>query len=158
MDILARVLGEQIGRAQGPTMLIENRTGAGGAIAAEAVSRAAPDGNTLLIESNDFVITPQLRKLSYDPLTSFEPICYLTNTPSVIIVNNASPYLTLANLLDVARAQPGELTLAATGPLTTFHLGFEMLKLAAKVDMTFVPYPGGAPATNALLGGHVSRR
>jgi tripartite-type tricarboxylate transporter receptor subunit TctC len=107
-------------------MLIENRTGAGGAIAAEAVSRAAPDGNTLLIDSNDFVISPQLRKLSYDPLTSFEPICYLTSTPSVIIVNNASPYLKLADLLDEARAKPGELTLAAAGPLTTFHLGFEM--------------------------------
>jgi tripartite-type tricarboxylate transporter receptor subunit TctC len=156
MDILAPVLGEQIGRAQGPTMLIENRTGAGGAIAAEAVSRGVPDGNTLLIDSNDFVISPQLRKLSYDPVTSFEPICYLTSTPSAIIVNNASPYLTLADLLDAARAKPGELTLAATGPLTIFHLGFEMLKLAAKVDMTFVPYPGGAPATNALLGGHVT--
>jgi tripartite-type tricarboxylate transporter receptor subunit TctC len=156
MDILARVLGEQIGRTQGPTMLIENRTGAGGVIAAEAVSRAAPDGNTLLIDSSNLIITPQLRKLSYDPLTSFEPICYLTSTPSVIIVNNASPYLTLADLLDVARAKPGELTLAATGPLTTFHLGFETLKLAAKVDMTFVPYPGGAPVANSLLGGHVT--
>src|SRR6516164_315361 len=92
MDILPRVLGEQIGRAQGLTVLIENRTGAGGTIAAEAVSRAAPDGNTLLIDSNTFVITSQLRKLSYDPLTSFEPICYLTSTPSVILVNNASPY------------------------------------------------------------------
>jgi tripartite-type tricarboxylate transporter receptor subunit TctC len=156
MDILPRVLGEQIGRAQGLTVLIENRTGAGGTIAAEAVSRAAPDGNTLLIDSNTFVITSQLRKLSYDPLTSFEPICYLTSTPSVILVNNASPYLTLADLLDEARAKPGELTLAATGPQTTFHLGFEMLRLAAKVDMTFVPYTGGAPAANALLGGHVT--
>jgi tripartite-type tricarboxylate transporter receptor subunit TctC len=84
MDILARVLGEQIGRAQGPTVLIENRTAAAGAIAAEAVSRAAPDGNTLLLTSNTFVINPQLRKLNYDPLTSFKPICHLTNTPSVI--------------------------------------------------------------------------
>src|SRR6516164_4359700 len=88
MDILPRVLGEQIGRAQGPTVLIENRTGGGGTIAAEAVSRAAPDGNTLLLASSDFVITPQLRKLNYDPLTSFKPICHLTSTPSVIIVNS----------------------------------------------------------------------
>ena len=156
MDILARVLGEQIGRAQGHTILIENRTGAGGVIAAEAVSRAAPDGNTLLIDSSNLVITPQLRKLNYDPVTSFEPICHLTSTPSVIIVNNASPYHTLADLLDAARAKPGELTLAGTGPLTTFHLAFEVFKRAAKVDMIFVPYPGGAPASNALLGEHVT--
>jgi tripartite-type tricarboxylate transporter receptor subunit TctC len=156
MDILPRVLGEQIGRAQGPTVLIENRTGGGGTIAAEAVSRAAPDGNTLLLASSDFVITPQLRKLNYDPLTSFKPICHLTSTPSVIIVNSASPYHTLADLFDAARAKPGELTLAGTGPLSTFHLEFEVLKRPAKVDMTFVPFPGGAPASSALLGEHVT--
>jgi tripartite-type tricarboxylate transporter receptor subunit TctC len=156
MDILPRVLGEQIGRAQGPTVLIENRTGGGGTIAAEAVSRAAPDGNTLLLASSDFVITPQLRKLNYDPLTSFKPICHLTSTPSVIIVNNASPYHTLADLFDAARAKPGELTLAVTGPLSIFHLEFEVLKRAAKADMTFVPFPGGAPASSALLGEHVT--
>jgi tripartite-type tricarboxylate transporter receptor subunit TctC len=89
-------------------------------------------------------------------LTSFKPICHLTNTPSVIIVNNASPYHTLADLFDAARAKPGELTLAGQGPLSTFHLEFEALKRAAKVNMTFVPYPGGAPASNALLGEHVT--
>jgi tripartite-type tricarboxylate transporter receptor subunit TctC len=156
MDILPRMLGEQIGRAQGPTVLIENRTGGGGTIAAEIVSRASPDGNTVLINSTDFVLTPQLRKLNYDPLTSFKPICHLTNTPSVIIVNTASPYHTLADLFDAARAKPGELSLAGTGPLTAFHIEFEALKRAAKVDMTFVPYPGGGPASNALLGEHVT--
>jgi tripartite-type tricarboxylate transporter receptor subunit TctC len=76
-DFLARVLGEEIGRAQGPTMVIENRPGAGQIIGIEAVSRAAPDGNTLLITSPTSVINPHLRKVNYDPVTSFEPICYL---------------------------------------------------------------------------------
>ena len=82
IDFLARVLGEEIGRAQGPTMVIENRPGAGSIIGAEAVSHAAPDGNTLLITTSTVVINAHLRKVNYDPLTSFEPICYLVNAPT----------------------------------------------------------------------------
>jgi tripartite-type tricarboxylate transporter receptor subunit TctC len=145
-DIVARLLGEQIGRMQGATMLIENRAGAGAVIGTEAVSRAAPDGNTVLLSTSDFIITPHLRKLNYDPLTSFEPICYLVIQPLVVVVNEASPYGTLADLLDAARAKPGELTLASNGPATFYHIAFETLKRAAKVDMIFVPYPGVAPA------------
>jgi tripartite-type tricarboxylate transporter receptor subunit TctC len=155
-DTLARLLGEQIGRAQGQTVLIENRGGAGGVIAAEAVSRAAPDGSTLLMASPDMLIPPHLRKLSYDPLTSFEPICDLVSGPTVIVVNSASPYRTLADLLNAARAKPSELTLASFGPATSFQIGLEMLKHAANIDITFLPYPGVAPAVNALLGQHVT--
>jgi tripartite-type tricarboxylate transporter receptor subunit TctC len=153
MDFLARLLGEEIGRAQGPTMVVENRPGAGSIIATEAVSRAAPDGNTLLITSSTFVINPHLRKVNYDPVTSFEPICYLVSSPTVIVVNSASPYRTLADLLDAARSKPGDLTLAGSGG---FYIAFEMLKRAANLNMTFVPYPGGAPAVTALLGEHVT--
>jgi tripartite-type tricarboxylate transporter receptor subunit TctC len=155
-DTLARLLGEQIGRAEGQTILIENRTGAGGVIATEAVSRAAPDGNTLLIIGSDTLVPPHLRKLNYDLLTSFEPICDLVNAPTVIAVNEASPYRSLADLLKAARAKPGDLTIASFGPATAFQIGFEMLKRAADVNMTFLPYPGVAPAINALLGGHVT--
>src|SRR5436309_1359228 len=112
-DILARVLAEQIGRAQGLTLVVENRPGAGGVIGTEAVSRAAPDGNTLLITTASIVIGPHVRKLNYDPRTSFEPICYLVKTPLLIVVNSASSYHTLADLLKAARAKPGELTLAS---------------------------------------------
>src|SRR6516162_4188511 len=94
-DTLARLLAEQIGRAQGLTILVENRPGAGTAIGTEAVSRAAPDGNTLLIVAPPFVINPHLRKLNYDPLTNFEPICNLVQSSSFIVVNSASPYHTL---------------------------------------------------------------
>lgn len=155
-DVLARLLAEQVGRAQGPTILIESRPGGASMIGTEAVARAVPDGHTILIATNAFVLNPHLRKLSYDPLTSFEPICYLANSPVVIAVNSASPYRTLSDLFDAARAKPGDLTLASAGPATTTHLAFEMLKRAANIDMTFVPYPGNAPAVTALLGEHVT--
>jgi tripartite-type tricarboxylate transporter receptor subunit TctC len=155
-DFLARLLGEQIGQAQGQTVLIENRPGAGMVIGAEAVSRAAPNGNTLLMASSDLLVSQHLRKLNFDMLTSFEPICYLVSAPTVIAVNSASPYRALADLLNAARAKPGELALASVGPASAFQIAIESLKRAAKVDMSFIPYPGGAPALNALLGEHVT--
>jgi tripartite-type tricarboxylate transporter receptor subunit TctC len=154
--MLARQLAVQISRSQGLSMVIENRPGAVTIIGTEAVSHAVPDGNTLLLISPTFVLNPHLRKLNYDPFTSFEPICYLVRTPTVILVNSASPYRTLAHLMDAARVKPGDLTLAAAGPATPAQMAFEMLKRTANVSMTFVPYPGGPPAVNALLGGHVT--
>jgi tripartite-type tricarboxylate transporter receptor subunit TctC len=155
-DIVARVLSEQIGRTQGVTMLVENRPGGGTVIGTEAASRAAPDGNTLLITSVVFIINPHLRKLNYDPLTGFEPICNLTQSPQVIVVNSGSPYRTMADLINAARVKPGELTLASTGPASPSHIAFEMLKREAKVQMTYVPFPGNAPTVNAVLGAHVT--
>jgi tripartite-type tricarboxylate transporter receptor subunit TctC len=155
-DIVARVLTEQIGRAQGIAFTIENRSGAGGLIGAEAAARAAPDGSTLLIASNSFLIDPLVQKTNYDPLTSFEPICNLVDAPTVLTVNGTSPYRKLADLIDAARAKPREITLATVGPGGAFRIGYERLKRAANVDITFVPYPGNAPAVNALLGAHVT--
>ncbi len=154
-DILARLLGEQVGKAQGLTVLTENRPGAGATIAYDAVARAAPDGNTLVLSANSLVINPILRKVNYDPLTSFEPVCYLVSSPQVVVVNSASPYRTLGELIAAARAKPGDLTFASVGPATTQHIGIEQVKHAAGIDMTHVPYTGGAPAINALLGSHV---
>src|SRR5207244_7346864 len=116
IDLLARLLAEQIGRAQGPTVVVENRPGASEVIGTEAVARAAPDGNTLLIAAIPFVINPQLRKVNYHPLTSFEPICHLVSSPTLMVVDSASPYRTLRGLLAAARPQPGGLTLASRGP------------------------------------------
>ena len=155
-DILARLLGEQINKANGPTVVIENRPGGGASIAYEAVARAAPDGNTLVINGNSLVINPHLRKVNYDPLTSFEPICYLLSSPNVIVVNSASPYRTLNDYIAAARAKPGELAFATVGPATTQHIGFEQFRRLANINVTYVPYPGGAPAITALLGRHVS--
>jgi hypothetical protein len=103
----------------------------------EAVSRAAPDGSTLLTTSTAFLIAPHLRKLNYDPLTSFEPICQLVSAPIIVVVNSASPYRTLADWLNAAREKPGSLTLASI-PASLSLIAFEMLKRAANVDI-FVP-------------------
>ena len=155
-DLLARLLGDQIERTQGATVVIDNRPGAGEVIGTEAAARAAPDGNTLLFAANPFLINPHLRKVNYDPLTSFAPICQLATAPTLIVVRAASPYHSLADVLEAARAKPGTLTMASIGPGSPFHLGFEKLKRMAKVDMTFIPYPGNGPSVNALLGDHVT--
>jgi tripartite-type tricarboxylate transporter receptor subunit TctC len=155
-DIVARVVGEEIGRTHGVTMLIENRPGAGTVIGTEAAARAAPDGNTLLITSVAFVINPHLRKLNYDPLRSFQPICNLTQSPQLVVVNSGSRYRTIGDLVDAARAKPGELTLASTGPASPSQIAIVMLERAANVQMIYVPFPGNAPTVNAVLGGHVT--
>jgi tripartite-type tricarboxylate transporter receptor subunit TctC len=155
-DLIARVMGEQIGRTQGVTVVIENRPGAGSVIGTEAAARAAPDGNTLLIASSGINTNALLRKLNYHPLTSFEPICNLTQSPHLIVVNSALPYRTIADLVSAARASPGALTFASTGPATNSQIAFEILKRVAKVDMTYVPFPGNAPTVNAILGAHVT--
>ena len=154
-DILARLVANHITRVHGPTVVVENRPGAGTVIATEAVARAAPDGNTVLIVGNSFVINANMKKLNYDPLTSFEPICHLTRSPNVVAVHAASPHRTLADLVSAARANPGKITMAVNGPATSQHIGFEMLKHAAKINLAFVPFQGGGPAVNALLGQHV---
>ncbi len=155
-DILARLMADQVGRAQGPTVVVENRPGGGTMIGTDAAARAAPDGNTVLMVANAFVVNPALKKQSFDPLTSFEPICQLAATPIVLVVGGASPYRTLADLVGAARAKPGDLSLASGGPATSLHIAFEVLKRAADVKMTYVPYGGSAPAINALMGGHVT--
>ncbi len=152
-DTLARLLAEQIGQTQGPMLIVENRGNT--VIGTEAAARAAPDGNTALLTTNTLVVNPQMRKVNYDALADFEPICLLTRMPMVIAVNSASPYLTLADLIGAARAKPGDVTLAST-PGSIIQIAFEMLTHAAGVNMTFVPYQGDAPAVNALLGGHVT--
>ncbi len=154
-DVLTRMVAEKWAQAHGIATVIENRPGAATVLGVEAASRAAPDGNTLGIVANSFIIHPNFKKLSYDPLTSFEPICLLANSPQVIVVNSSSPYKTLSEWLDAARAKPGELSHASVGPASPQHIAFEQLKLMAKASITFVPFNGNTPALNALLGGHV---
>jgi tripartite-type tricarboxylate transporter receptor subunit TctC len=154
-DLLTRVMSEKWGQAHGVSTLIENRPGAASVIGTEAASRAAPDGNTVAVVANSFIIHPNFKRLSYDPLTSFEPVCLLANSPQVIVVNATSPHKTLTELFDAARAKPGELSHASVGPASAQHIAMEQLKLLAKVSMVFVPFNGNTPALNQLLGGHV---
>jgi tripartite-type tricarboxylate transporter receptor subunit TctC len=151
-----RILGQQIASTGGPTIVVEPHPGAGTAIGTELVSTATPDGNTLGVISNSFVLLPQTRKVNYDPLTDFAPICNLVDFPPLIVVNSESPYHTLGDLIAAARAQPGVLTLASIGPATVSHRTVERLKLRAKADIIFVPYPGYSPGIEALLGSHVT--
>jgi tripartite-type tricarboxylate transporter receptor subunit TctC len=156
LDLLARVLADQIGQKQGVNAVVENRAGGANVVAVQAVAHAAPDGNTILVHSPQLLITPQLQKDGYSPFKLFDPVCSLVNSPVIIMVNADSPYRTLADLIDDARLKPGQLTLASVGPATPIHLGAEMLKRVARVDMTYVPFKGDGPAVTALLGGHVT--
>jgi tripartite-type tricarboxylate transporter receptor subunit TctC len=154
-DILSRLMADQIGRMQGATMVIENRPGGGTVIGTEAAARAAPDGSTVLLVANSFVVNPALKPQSYDVSSSFDPICYLAATPMVLVVQGNSPYKSLGDLISAARAKPGALSLGAS-PNSSLHIAFEVVRRAAKINMTFVPFPGTAPAINTLLGGHVT--
>jgi tripartite-type tricarboxylate transporter receptor subunit TctC len=155
-DAVARLMADQISKTEGVTVVVENRPGASGMIGTEAVSRAAPDGATLLLTANTYLIDAQTRKASYDPVTAFDPICFLAQSPAVFIVNSASPYRSLKDLLDAARARPGELSMASVGPGTTFQMGFNTVVRTAKVNMIYVPYQGSAPAATAVMGQHVT--
>src|SRR5258705_10888609 len=104
-DGVARVMGGHISKAHGVTMVVENRPGASGMIGTEFVSRAPPDGNTLLMTANTYLIDAQIRKASYHPVTAFDPICYLVQSPAVFVVKSASPYKTLKDMLDAPRAK-----------------------------------------------------
>jgi tripartite-type tricarboxylate transporter receptor subunit TctC len=155
-DILSRLLSEHVGQAQGTSIVVENRPGGGTLIGTEAVARAAPDGGTLLLVGNSFVVNPALNKGNYDVTTSFEPVCYLAATPMVLVVQGSSPYKTLADLIGAAREKPGSVVFASGGPASSLHVAIEVLKRAANITATYVPYPGTAPSINALMGGHVT--
>jgi tripartite-type tricarboxylate transporter receptor subunit TctC len=153
-DILSRLLGEQIPRAGGPTVVVENRPGGGTVIGTEAGMRSEPDGNTLLFVANGFVVNAAMQKGNYT-LASFEPVCYLASTPMPLVVQASSPWKTVQDLVAYAKANPGKVTFASGGPNTSLHVAIEVLRLATKIDTNYVPYGGSAPAINALVGGHV---
>lgn len=155
-DVMARVVAQQVGASGGPTMVVESHPGAGTEIGTEYVAQATPDGHTLLIISPSFVVLPHVRALKYDPLTDFVPICELATFPPLIVVNADSPYRTLADFIDAAHARPGGLTYGTIGPATASQFAFEMLKQAAKIDVTFVPFTGYTPAVQALLAHQVT--
>jgi tripartite-type tricarboxylate transporter receptor subunit TctC len=154
-DLMARLMADYLGKTHGLSMVVENRAGAAEVIGTEAVARAAPDGNTLLFGSAQVVINPQLRKVNYHPLESFEPVCLMVVAPTVYSVNVSSSYHTLNDLLNAARTSPGRVTMGSLGPGTPFDIGLALLKQLAKADITFVPFNGNGPSINALLGGHV---
>jgi tripartite-type tricarboxylate transporter receptor subunit TctC len=154
-DILARLMAEQIGAQNGPNMIVENRPGGGMLIGTEAAARAEPDGNTVLLVGNAFVVNAAMKRGSYDVTKSFEPICYLAATPIVFVVQSSAPYKSINDLIGAAHERPGTITFASGGPATSLHIAIEVLKRATGIDINYVPYGGTAPAISALMGGHV---
>jgi tripartite-type tricarboxylate transporter receptor subunit TctC len=136
--------------------VVESRPGAATEIGTEYVFQSAPDGNTLGIISNSFVVLPYFRKLNYDPLKDFTPICELATFPPLLVVNSQSPYHSLADLINAAHACPGVLTLGTVEVGSATELMFEMLKRAAKADITFVPFNGYTPAIQGVVGNQIT--
>ena len=156
-DIVARALAEPLSKALGQPVVIENRPGAGGNIAAEAVARAAPDGHTLLMGTNGpLAVSPALdRNLPYDPPRDFAPITLVGTSPNLIVVQSSSGIATLADLVARAKREPGKLNFSSVGKGSVSQLSMELLDSMAGVSMVHVPYNGGPPAVTAMLAGDV---
>jgi tripartite-type tricarboxylate transporter receptor subunit TctC len=155
-DITARLLSQKFGEALGQTFIVENRGGAGSNLGTAVVARSAPDGYTLLVTSSAFVVNPGLYKqCPYDPIKDFAPITELDTSPNVFIATKASGITSIKELVARAKANPNELSYSHAGVGTTPHLAGEMLKLAAGINMTHIPYAGSGPAMQSILSGTV---
>ena len=154
-DVVGRMVAKQLSEKMGQQVFVDNRGGAGGTIGTEAVAKSEPDGYTLAIVSIAHAVNPALYKLHYDPIKSFTPISILATGPNVLVVNPEAPYKTVKDLLAAAKAKPGELNYASAGVGSFQHLGAELFKLEAKVNLTHVPYKGGGPAMQDVIAGHV---
>jgi tripartite-type tricarboxylate transporter receptor subunit TctC len=156
-DIVARAVGIRLGEMWGQTVVIDNRAGGSGMIGTELVARAAPDGYVLLVVEPTFAITPGLfTKVPFDVQKDFAPIVQFGQAPQVLVVHPSVPVKTVMELIALAKAKPGQLNFASPGTGTTGHLGLELFKMMAKVDMVHIPYKGAGPAVADLLGGQVS--
>src|SRR5262245_9600918 len=155
-DFIARLMASHVGATEGVTAIVENRPGAAGMIGTEYVSRQAPDGNTVLVTPGSYLIDAQIRKVTYHPIESFEPLCALAASPALFVVPSSSPYRTLGDFLKDSAARPGQLSVAAQGPGTSFHIGLMTLLGASNAQFNFIPYQGSAPAATAVMGSHVT--
>lgn len=151
-DVIARVVAQKLGEMTGGSFVVENKPGAGGNIATGQVKRAAPDGYTILVHSVAYAVNPSLYpNAGYDAIKDFVPLALGPRTPNIITINPNTPAKDLKELIDLARTQ--KLSYASSGIGTTTHLSMERLKMAAKVDITHVPYQP-AQAINAVVAGH----
>ena len=156
MDTLGRIIGAKLQETLKQPFIIENRPGAGGNLAADAVARAAPDGYTLLMTTVGHAISPSIyRKLSYDPVASFTPVTQLISASLLLVANPKFEGKDLQGLIAAARARPGALNYGSTGVGNPLHLTMEMLKRAAKIDVQMVPFRGDAPLNQAIMQGEV---
>ena len=155
-DLVARAIGKMLGEAMGQAFFVENRPGAGSIIGSDAVAKAVPDGYTLLMVAASFSINPSAYlKLPFDPVRDFSPVTQISAFPNTLVVQSSSPFKTVQEFIAYARENPGKLNYASSGVGTGTHLSMEMMKYMAKLFIVHIPYKGGAPAVNGLLGGQV---
>jgi tripartite-type tricarboxylate transporter receptor subunit TctC len=155
-DVVGRLVAKQLSIKLGAQVFVDNRGGAGGVLGTEAAAVAPPDGYTLLIISLAHAVNPSLYpKLSYDPIKSFAPITILATGPNVLVVNPELPVKDVKELLALAKQKPGEIDYASAGVGSFQHLGGELFKLTAGVNLQHVPYKGGGPAMQDVIAGHV---
>ena len=156
-DILARALGQKLGERWSQQVVIENRPGAGGNVAAEAVAKSAPDGYTWLLGNNSILATNQslYRRLGYDPVKDFAPVALVAVQPNILVVNPQVPVHSVADLIALAKKSPGKLNYASSGAGAAAHLAGELFKTMAGVDLVHVPYKGAQPALTDVIAGQV---
>jgi tripartite-type tricarboxylate transporter receptor subunit TctC len=157
MDVAARIAAESLDKSLGQRLVIENRSGSGGNIGAEAVAKAEPDGYTLgLVQIGNVAINPYVYPdMTFDPFTDLVPVAPLTSSAILVIANAKVPANDLRELIALAKRDPGKLSYGSSGNGTAPHLAGEMFKAAAGVDILHVPYRGAGPAVNDTVGGHV---
>ena len=155
-DILARLIAQKLGPALGTTIVVDNKGGAGGSVGSEVASRAAPDGYTILggTISSHAINVSLYPKIGYDPVKSFEPITLIGTNPTVLVMNQASPYKSLADVIAAGKANK-PLSSASAGSGTSQHLSLELLKSKAGIDITHIPYKGSGPAIQDVMAGQV---
>jgi tripartite-type tricarboxylate transporter receptor subunit TctC len=153
-DVVGRLIAIKLGDRLGKQVVVDNRSGAGGVIGTEVVAKAPPDGYTLLIVSMAHAVNPWLYRLNYDPIKDFAPVGLLAKGANVLVVHPSLPVRSVADLIALAKKQPGDLQYASAGIGSFQHLGGELFKLMAGVDMLHVPFKGGGPALVDVVGGH----
>jgi tripartite-type tricarboxylate transporter receptor subunit TctC len=155
-DIFARAIAQKFTEKWGQPVIVDNRAGGNGNIGTDIVAKAPPDGYTILLTTNaTIVINPHLYKVAYDPVRDFAPVSQVATLPFALLVHPSLPVKSVAELIALAKAKPGSLNFGSSGGGGGAHLGGEMMKTMAKIDMTHVPYKGAAPALVALLGNEV---
>jgi tripartite-type tricarboxylate transporter receptor subunit TctC len=155
-DIIARVIGQRMSELTKQPVVIDNRGGQGGVLGTDAVAKAQPDGYTIAISSaGALAISPSMEKVAYDTQRDLAPVTLVATVPEMLVVATNVPAHDMGELIALAKAQPGKLNFASSGPGSLPHLAGELLKLTAKIDLVHVPYRGAAPAVNDLLGQQV---
>lgn len=155
-DMLAREIAPEMGRQLGRTVLVDNRSGAGGNLAADLVAKAAPDGNTLLLSFTSHTINATLYpKLPYDPVADFTPLTMVATSPSVLVAHPSVPAKDVKELIAYAKTRPGQLSFAIGGIGSSLHLAGEAFKLQARLFIVNIPYRGTAPAIADVVAGNV---